>query len=115
MENSSDSRSSGNHTSSVPFPDNQQADNSLHARKTLDLHHSTSSSPELKIKPSPSALALATTSLSLSRVRTLPLKSPKYSTSGVPTLEGITFEPENLERLRRWVLGLAIGNCCLLV
>ncbi|KAH9168834.1 DUF1630-domain-containing protein [Lactarius sanguifluus] len=37
------------------------------------------------------------------------------SPTGVPTIQGVTFDVENLERLRRWVLGLAIGNCCLLV
>jgi hypothetical protein len=107
MENSTDSESSG----SVP---SYQADSiQFDTRKTVDLHHRTSSSPDLKIKQSLPALDFA--SISLSRTRTLPSRSPKRTPSILPTLQGIAFEIENLERLRRWVLGLAIGNCCLLV
>jgi hypothetical protein len=90
----------------------QLTDTHTGARKPLDLHHATSSSPDL-IKPSLPALGMA--NATLSRTRTLPLKSPKRSPSIFPTLQGITFEIENLERLRRWVLGLAIGNCPLLI
>ena len=112
MEYSADSGSSG----SVPnhSEDSQQVDSiQFETKKTLDLHHSASSSPDLKIKPSLPALESA--SSNLSRSRTLPLRSPKRIPSIPPTLQGVTFEIENLERLRRWVLGLAIGNCCLLV
>jgi hypothetical protein len=111
MENSAHANPSG----SVPaYPTSsegiEQTDTHTGARKILDLHHATSSSPEL-IKPSLPALEMA--NASLSRTRTLPLKSPKRSPSIFPTLQGITFEIESLERLRRWILGLAIGNCSL--
>ena len=81
--------------------------------RILDFHHVTSSSPDLNLKIKPALPSL--TISSLSRTRTLPLKSPKRTTSIFPTLQGISFEVENIERLRRWVLGLAIGNCYLLV
>jgi hypothetical protein len=94
--------------------DIQQADAHLDASsRTLDLHHIASSSPELNSKIKPALPSLANSSLS--RTRTLPLRSPKRTTSIFPTLQGISFEVESIERLRRWVLGLAIGNCCLLV
>ena len=90
----------------------QAASIQFDTRKTFELHHGSASSPDLEMKPSLPALELG--SISLSRTRTLPLKSPKRTPSVLPTLQGITFEVENLERLRRWVLGLAIGNYCLL-
>ncbi|KAH8990318.1 hypothetical protein EDB92DRAFT_1935384 [Lactarius akahatsu] len=62
----------------------------------------------LQIKPLIPALGIA--DVSVSRTRTLPLRSPKRSPTGVPTIQGVTFDVENLERLRRWVLGLAIVN-----
>ncbi|KAF8501566.1 hypothetical protein F5888DRAFT_1609074 [Russula emetica] len=89
--------------------DIQQADAHIDASsRTLDLHHIASSSPELNSKIKPALPSLANSSLS--RTRTLPLRSPKRTTSIFPTLQGISFEVENIERLRRWVLGLAIGN-----
>ncbi|KAI0255025.1 hypothetical protein BJV78DRAFT_1180617 [Lactifluus subvellereus] len=110
MENSADSESSlaGSVTNHPAVSeDSQQADSiQFETRKTLDLHHSASSSPDLKIRPSLPALEFA--SVNLSRTRTLPLRSPKCTPSTLPTLQGITFEVENLERLRRWILGLAI-------
>ena len=81
--------------------------------RTLDLHHITSSSPELNLKIKPALPPLPHSTLC--RTRTLPLRSPKRTSTIFPTLQGISFEVENLERLRRWILGLAIGNCCLLV
>ncbi|KAI0267715.1 hypothetical protein BC834DRAFT_869605 [Gloeopeniophorella convolvens] len=75
-------------------------------KRALGLHHDSPSSPDLKIRPSLPAIHVPSTSLS--RTRTLPLKSPKYKLSNVPTLEGVTFEVESRERLRQWVLGLAI-------
>ena len=94
--------------------DIQQADAHIDASsRTLDLHHVASSSPDLNLKIKPALPSLAISSLS--RTRTLPLRSPKRTTNIFPTLQGISFEVENLERLRRWVLGLAIGNCCSLV
>lgn len=77
-----------------------------HSGTKLDLHHGSVSSPDLQIKPLLPALEVA--DVSISRTRTLPLRSPKRSATGVPTLQGVTFDVENLERLRRWVLGLAI-------
>ncbi|KAH9047385.1 hypothetical protein EDB84DRAFT_484060 [Lactarius hengduanensis] len=75
--------------------------------QTLDLRGRGSvSSPDLQIKPLIPALGIA--DVSVSRTRTLPLRSPKRSPTGVPTIQGVTFDVENLERLRRWVLGLAI-------
>ncbi|KAN0120747.1 hypothetical protein V8E52_004016 [Russula decolorans] len=74
--------------------------------RTLDVHHVASSSPDLNLKIKPALPSLAISSLS--RTRTLPLRSPKRTTSIFPTLQGISFEVENIERLRRWVLGLAI-------
>lgn len=93
----------------------RRADAHTDARsRILDLHHvAASSSPDLNLKIKPALPSLANSSLS--RTRTLPLRSPKRTTSIFPTLQGISFEVESLERLRRWVLGLAIGNCCLLV
>jgi hypothetical protein len=92
--------------------DSQEAE--VDGRRTLDLYHATSSSPDLSLtRPSLPDLRLA--DVSLSRTRTLPLRSPKRGPSFFPTLQGVTFEVENLERLRRWVLGLAIGNFCMLV
>ena len=88
--------------------DIQQTD--IDGRRTLDLYHATSSSPDLSLKIKPSLPDLRVADLSLSRTRTLPLRSPKRGPSFFPTLQGITFEVENLERLRCWVLGLAIGN-----
>jgi len=88
--------------------DSQQAD--IDGRRTLDLYHATSSSPDLSSKIKPSLPDLRAADVSLSRTRTLPLRSPKRGPSFFPTLQGITFEVENLERLRCWVLGLAIGN-----
>jgi hypothetical protein len=76
----------------------------------LDLHRGSVSSPDLQIQP-----LLPASDVSVSRTRTLPLRPPKRSPTIVPTLQGVTFDVENLERLRRWVLGLAIGNCCSLV
>lgn len=81
--------------------------------QTLDLHHGSVSSPDLQTKPLLPALGIA--DVTVSRTRTLPLRSPKRSPTGVPTLQGVTFDVENVERLRCWVLGLAIGNCYLLV
>jgi len=93
--------------------DIQQADAHINATcRTLDLHHVASSSPDLNLKIKTALPSLANSGLS--RTRTLPLRSPKRTTF-FPTLQGISFEVENIERLRRWVLGLAIGNCCLLV
>jgi hypothetical protein len=96
--------------------DAHQAGAHVDPRRTLDLHHgaSSSSSPDLNLKIKPSLPSLA--NASLSRTRTLPLRSPKRSTSIFPTLQGISFEVENVECLRRWVLGLAIGKLfCFLV
>jgi hypothetical protein len=94
--------------------DIQQADAHLDPNsRALDLHHIASSSPDLNLKTKPELPSLANTSLS--RTRTLPLRSPKRTTTIIPTLQGISFQVENIERLRRWLLGLAIGNCCLLV
>lgn len=89
----------------------QQTDTQIDARRTpgLDLFHVTSSSPDLNLKINPSLPALERANISLNRTRTLPLRSPKRSPSIIPTLQGITFEVENLERLRHWILGLAIG------
>jgi hypothetical protein len=110
MENSPDSPSSA----SVPgYRAVRVSEDSQQSRKTVDLLHGASSSPDLNTRPSLPTLQLA--NISLSRTRTLPSRSPKHAPSIVPTLQGITFEGENLERLRRWVLGLAIGNYCLLV
>ncbi len=91
--------------------DTQQAN--AHGSRILDLHHIASSSPDLNLKIKPALPSLA--NASLSRTRTLPLRSPKRTASILPTLQGISFEVEDIEHLRRWVLGLAIGNCCLLV
>jgi hypothetical protein len=79
----------------------------LGTNQTLDLHHGSVSSPDLNKPPPP------TTDVSISRTRTLPLRSTRRISTGVPTLQGVTFDVENLEHLRRWVLGLAIGNCSL--
>ncbi|KAH9064018.1 hypothetical protein EDB87DRAFT_1786195 [Lactarius vividus] len=76
--------------------------------QTLDLRRGSVSSPDLQIKPLIPALGIA--DVSVSRTRTLPLRSPKRSPTGVSTIQGVTFDVENLERLRCWVLGLAIGN-----
>lgn len=95
--------------------DSQQADPHIDIRKALDLFHGTSSSPDLNAKIKPSLPDLGRANVSISRTRTLPLRSPKRGPSVFPTLQGITFEVENLERLRRWVLGLAIGNFDMLV
>jgi hypothetical protein len=95
--------------------DGQQADTHIDIRKALDLFHGTSSSPDLNAKIKPSLPDLGPANVGLSRTRTLPLRSPKRGPSVFPTLQGITFEVEDLERLRRWVLGLAIGNFYLLV
>jgi hypothetical protein len=108
MENSPDC------TSSASIPGYRAvSEDSQQSRKTVDLLHGASSSPDLNTRPPLPTLELA--NISLSRTRTLPSRSPKHAPSIVPTLQGITFEGENLERLRRWVLGLAIGNYCLLV
>jgi len=117
MEKSADTGPSG----SVPtYPavleDSRQADVHLDVRRTLDLHHATSSSPDLNLKIEPSLPDLGQIDVSLSRTRTLPLRSPKRAGPAFfPTIQGTTFEVENLERLRRWVLGLAIGNFHLLI
>lgn len=74
----------------------------LGTNQTLDLHHGSVSSPDLNKPPPP------TTDVSISRTRTLPLRSTRRISTGVPTLQGVTFDVENLEHLRRWVLGLAI-------
>lgn len=81
-----------------------------------DLDHATRSpsSPELLLRP---ALPPLRSTKSLSRSRTLPPKSPqKFLHPVIPTLEGVEFGPEKLQRLRRWILGLAIGTypCILL-
>ncbi|KAH9972202.1 hypothetical protein BGW80DRAFT_1227904 [Lactifluus volemus] len=103
MENSPDFASSA----SVPgYRAVRVSEDSQQSRKTVDLLHGASSSPDLNTRPSLPTLQLA--NISLSRTRTLPSRSPKHAPSIVPTLQGITFEGENLERLRRWVLGLAI-------
>ena len=93
--------------------DTHQADPHIDARRAFDVRHVASSSPDLNLKIKPPLPSHA--NVGLSRTRTLPLRSPKRSTTVFPTLQGISFEVENVERLRRWVLGLAIGNCCLLV
>jgi hypothetical protein len=83
-------------------------------RRALDLHHTASSSPDLKIEPP--LPDLGQLDVSLSRTRTLPSRSPKrVGPAFFPTIQGTTFEVENLERLRRWVLGFAIGKFHLLV
>ncbi len=82
-------------------------------RQSLDVHHVSVSSPELQTKPSLPALGIV--DLGISRTRTLPSRSPKRGPIVVPTLEGVTFDVENLDCLRRWILGLAIGNCRLLI
>ena len=84
----------------------------LGTNQTLDLHHGSVSSPDLQLQIKP---LLPAADVGVSRTRTLPLRSPKRITTGIPTLQGVTFDVENLERLRRWVLGLAIGNCCSLI
>jgi hypothetical protein len=74
----------------------------LGTNQTLDLRHGSVSSPDLNKPPTPAA------DVSVSRTRTLPLRSTRRISTGVPTLQGATFDVENLEHLRRWVLGLAI-------
>src|SRR5712671_1157817 len=117
MEDDSSQPRSSSTVSAYPavFEDRQQGDIPTNPRKTLDLHHAASSSPDLNQQSKPSLPALRTANAGLARTRTLPLRSPKRSPSIFPTLQGITFEIENLESLRRWVLGLAVGNCRLLV
>jgi hypothetical protein len=99
--------------STYPAVSEDAIDAHIDPRRTLDLHHIASSSPDLNLKIKPSLPSLA--NVGLSRTRTLPLRSPRRSISIFPTLQGISFEVENVERLRRWVLGLAIGDYCLLV
>lgn len=107
MENSADSGLS----SSVPthLVASENVGTHSDTSKTLDLRRGSVSSPDLQIKP-----LLPVAGVRVSRTRTLSLRSPKRPTI-VPTLQGVTFDVENLERMRRWVLGLAIGNCRSLV
>lgn len=44
----------------------------------------------------------------LSRSRTLPPVSPTSVANAIPTLD-VSLDPEKLQRLRHWILGLAIG------
>lgn len=106
MENSADSEPS----SIVPAHLVAFGNVGTHLGTNQTLHHGSVSSPDLQIKP-----LLPATGVSVSRTRTLPLRSPKRSPTIMPTLQGVTFDVENLNRLRRWVLGLAIGNCCSLL
>ena len=108
MENSADSGPSSSVSARLVAFENVGTHSGTN--QTLDLHHGSVSSPDLQIKP-----LLPAPDVSVSRTRTLPLRSPKRSPTIVPTLQGVTFDIEKLERLRRWVLGLAIGNCCSLV
>lgn len=84
----------------------------LGTNQALDLHHGSVSSPDLQLQIKPQ---LPAAEVGISRTRTLPLRSPKRISSGVATLQEVTFDAEHVERLRLWVLGLAIGNCCSLV
>lgn len=68
-----------------------------------------------KAQLSPSSPDLTTTSpvhptRTLSRSQTLPHRSPTSAQAKIPTLEGVTFDPEKLIRMRCWVSALAIGN-----
>lgn len=105
MENTADSGPA----TTVParFVVSEDVGTHLGTNQTLDFHHGSVSSPDLN-KPPPAAA-----DASVSRTRTLPLRSTRRISTGVPTLQGVTFDDENLEHLRRWVLGLAIGNCSL--
>src|SRR5260221_1231007 len=96
--------------------DTRQVDLHIDVRRALDLHHVTSSSPDLNLKIEPPLPNLGQIDVSLSRTRTLPSRSPKrVGPTFFPTIQGTTFEVENLERLRRWALGFAIGKFRLLV
>ena len=111
MEKSADAGPSGSiPTYPVVLEESRHADVHIDVRRNLDLHHA-SSSPDLNSKIKPSLPDLGSIDVSLSRTRTLPLRSPKRGGPALfPSIQGTTFEVENLERLRRWVLGLAIGK-----
>lgn len=108
MENSVDSGpASSNPTHRMAF---KNVGTHLGTNQALDLHHGSVSSPDLQLQIKPPA-----PDVGISRTKTLPLRSPKRISSGAPTLQEVTFDAEHVERLRLWVLGLAIGNCYSLV
>ncbi|KAI9509798.1 hypothetical protein F5148DRAFT_1275067 [Russula earlei] len=88
MEGSPPSWSSGSAYACPPVSeDTQQSETRTDATIALDVLHPSaiSSSPDLNFKPS--LPALGTANVGLSRTRTLPLRSPKRTTSLFPTLQ----------------------------
>ncbi|KAI0067175.1 DUF1630-domain-containing protein [Artomyces pyxidatus] len=75
-------------------------------RRRLSSTPRSPSSPDLTRIALPPILPIKT----LTRSRTLPRRSPTSAQFNIPTLEGVTFEADKLESLRRWILGLAIGT-----
>lgn len=116
MEKGANARLSGSiSTYPAAREERRQVDLHIDVQRALDLHHA-SSSPDLNLKIEPPIPNPGQIDVSLSRTRTLPSRSPKRGGPAFfPTIQGTTFEVESLERLRRWVLGLVIGNFRLLV